>query len=80
MSDRPKPTKGAYAVLALPLLMLLIFFVAPFGIMIAYSFYRRPSRLARATLSFSKKLSNHIGAIKYCICDYTLNKCAALPD
>jgi len=41
---------------------------------------QRGSRLARATLSFSKKLSNHIGAIKYCICDYTLNKCAALPD
>ena len=43
MSDRPKPKRGAYAVLAFPLLMLLIFFVAPFGIMIAYSFYRRIS-------------------------------------
>ena len=43
MSDRPKPTRGAYVVLAFPLLMLLIFFVAPFGIMIAYSFYRRIS-------------------------------------
>jgi len=27
------------------------------------------SRLVRATLSFSKKLANHIGAIKYFICD-----------
>lgn len=26
------------------------------------------SRLARATLSFSKSLTNHIGAIKYFIC------------
>jgi len=34
----------------------------------------------RATLSFSKKLSNHIGAIKYFICDYNLTKCAALPE
>jgi putative spermidine/putrescine transport system permease protein len=41
VSERPKPTRGAYLVLAFPLLMLLIFFVAPFGIMIAYSFYRR---------------------------------------
>jgi insertion element IS1 protein InsB len=38
------------------------------------------SRLVRATLSFSKKLSNHIGAIKYFICDYNLTKCAALPE
>jgi insertion element IS1 protein InsB len=30
---------------------------------------QRVSRLARATLSFSKKLANHIGAIKYFICD-----------
>ena len=36
-------------------------------------------RLVRATLSFSKKLSNYIGAIKYFICDYNLTKCAALP-
>src|SRR5713101_7475107 len=40
---------------------------------------QRVSRLARATLSFSKKLSNHIGAIKYFICDYNLTRCAALP-
>ena len=35
---------------------------------------QRVSRLVRATLSFSKKLSNHIGAIKYFICDYNLFK------
>jgi hypothetical protein len=34
----------------------------------------------RATLSFSKKLSNHIGAIRYFICDYNLTKGAALPE
>jgi IS1 family transposase len=38
----------------------------------------RVSRLVRATLSFSKKLSNHIGAIKYFICDYNLTRSAAL--
>ncbi|MGH9900335.1 MAG: IS1 family transposase, partial [Pyrinomonadaceae bacterium] len=31
---------------------------------------QRVSRLARQTLSFSKKLANHIGAIKYFICHY----------
>lgn len=31
---------------------------------------QRVSRLVRATLSFSKKLANHIGAIKYFICHY----------
>jgi insertion element IS1 protein InsB len=41
---------------------------------------QRVSRLVRATLSFSKKLSNYIGAIKYFICDYNLTKCAALPE
>ena len=40
---------------------------------------QRVSRLVRATLSFSKKLANHIGAIKYFICDYNLTKGAALP-
>ena len=40
---------------------------------------QRVSRLVRGTLSFSKKLSNHIGAIKYFICDYNLTRCAALP-
>jgi len=33
---------------------------------------QRVSRLGRATLSFSKKLSNHIGAIRYFICNYNL--------
>lgn len=41
---------------------------------------QRVSRLVRATLSFSKKLSHHIGAIKYYICHYSLTKCAALPQ
>jgi insertion element IS1 protein InsB len=40
---------------------------------------QRVSRLVRATLSFSEKLSNHIGAIRYFICDYNLTKCVALP-
>ncbi len=35
---------------------------------------QRVSRLVRASLSFSKKLSNHIGAIKYFICHYNLDK------
>jgi insertion element IS1 protein InsB len=38
---------------------------------------QRVSRLVRTTLSFSKKLTNHIGAIKYFICHYNLTKCAA---
>jgi insertion element IS1 protein InsB len=37
------------------------------------------SRLVRETLSFSKKLANHIGAIKYFICHYNLTRTAALP-
>src|SRR4051794_23894330 len=41
---------------------------------------QRVSRLVRATLSFSKKLSNHIGAIKYFIYHYNLTKSAALPE
>jgi len=40
---------------------------------------QRVSRLVRATLAFSKKLTNHIGAIKYFICDYNLTRRAALP-
>jgi IS1 family transposase len=40
---------------------------------------QRVSRLVRSTLSFSKKLANHIGAIKYFICNYNLTKCAASP-
>jgi insertion element IS1 protein InsB len=33
---------------------------------------QRVSRLVRETLSFSKKLTNHIGAIKFFICHYNL--------
>ena len=33
---------------------------------------QRISRLVRATLSFSKKLANHIGAIHYFLCHYNL--------
>lgn len=33
---------------------------------------QRVSRLVRETLSFSKSLTNHIGAIKYFICHYNL--------
>ena len=40
---------------------------------------QRVSRLVRETLSFSKKLANHIGAIKYFICHYNLEKAVALP-
>jgi IS1 family transposase len=40
---------------------------------------QRVSRLVRETLSFSKTLANHIGAIKYFICHYNLTKAAALP-
>ncbi len=35
---------------------------------------QRVSRLVRKSLSFSKKLANHIGAIKYFICHYNLQK------
>jgi insertion element IS1 protein InsB len=38
---------------------------------------QRVSRLVRETLSFSKKLANHIGAIKYLICHYNLARAAA---
>ena len=34
---------------------------------------QRVSRLVRSTLSFSKKLSNHVGTIKYFICPITVN-------
>ncbi len=33
---------------------------------------QRVSRLVRKALSFSKKQSNHVGAIKYFICDYNI--------
>ena len=38
---------------------------------------QRVSRLVRETLSFSKKLAHHIGAIKYFICHYHLTRVAA---
>jgi insertion element IS1 protein InsB len=38
---------------------------------------QRVSRLVRAALSFSKKLANHIGAIKLCICHDNLMRAAA---
>jgi hypothetical protein len=40
---------------------------------------QRLSRLVRETLSFSKKLTHHIGAIKYFICHDNLTRAAALP-
>ena len=40
---------------------------------------QRVARLVRETLSFSKKLANHIGAIKYFICHYNLTRRVALP-
>jgi insertion element IS1 protein InsB len=38
---------------------------------------QRVSRLVRSALSFSKKLDNHIGAIKFFICHYNLTKAVA---
>ena len=38
---------------------------------------QRVSRLLLETLSFSKKLAHHIGAIKYFICHYNLTRVAA---
>jgi insertion element IS1 protein InsB len=38
---------------------------------------QRVSRLVREALSFSKKLANHIGAIKLFICHYNLTRTAA---
>ena len=40
---------------------------------------RRVSRLVRVTLSFSKTLARHIGAITYFVCNYNLTRGAALP-
>ena len=39
--------------------------------------HQRVSRLVGKALSFSKKLENHIGAIKYFICHYNLTKAQA---
>jgi putative spermidine/putrescine transport system permease protein len=41
MSEVRRPTGGTRAVLAFPLTMLAVFFLAPFGIMLATSFYHR---------------------------------------
>jgi putative spermidine/putrescine transport system permease protein len=41
VSERATPSRGTYAVLAFPVAMLLIFFLIPFAIMIATSFYHR---------------------------------------
>ena len=38
---------------------------------------QRVSRLVRSALSFSKKLANHFGAIRYFICNYNLLKAKA---
>jgi insertion element IS1 protein InsB len=39
---------------------------------------QRVSRLVRSTLAFSKKVENHIGAIRYFICQYNLTRAALL--
>jgi IS1 family transposase len=39
---------------------------------------QRVSRLVRSTPAFSKKLANHVGAIRYFICHYNLTRTAAL--
>ena len=39
---------------------------------------QRVSRLVRSTLAVSKKLENHIGAIRYFICHYNLTRTALL--
>ena len=41
--------------------------------------WQRVSRLVQETLAFSKKVENHIGAIRYFICDYNLMRPPALP-
>jgi insertion element IS1 protein InsB len=40
---------------------------------------QRVSRLVRATLALSKKVENHIGAIRYFLCHYNLARAGALP-
>jgi insertion element IS1 protein InsB len=39
---------------------------------------QRVSRLVRDTLAFSKKLANHISAIKFFLCHYNLARVASL--
>jgi putative spermidine/putrescine transport system permease protein len=41
VSERRQPTRGAYGVLAIPVAFLAVFFLVPFGMMVAASFYRR---------------------------------------
>lgn len=41
MSERRAPTKGSYAVLAAPVAFLAVFFLVPFAMMVAASFYHR---------------------------------------
>ncbi|MGZ8571451.1 MAG: ABC transporter permease [Actinomycetota bacterium] len=41
MTERRKPTRGSYLVLGVPLAFLCVFFLLPFGIMVATSFYHR---------------------------------------
>ena len=41
---------------------------------------QRVSRLVRETLSFSKRLANHIGTIRYFICHYNLTRATALHE
>jgi putative spermidine/putrescine transport system permease protein len=41
MTERRRPTRGTYGVLAVPVTVLLIFFLIPFAMMIATSFYHR---------------------------------------
>ena len=40
---------------------------------------QRMSCRVHASLSFSKKLATHLGAIRFFICNYNLEKAAALP-
>jgi insertion element IS1 protein InsB len=39
---------------------------------------QRVSRLVRSTLAFSKKVENHLGAIRYFICRYNLTRATLL--
>ena len=41
MTERRRPTRGTYGVLAVPVAVLVVFFLIPFGMMIATSFYHR---------------------------------------
>jgi insertion element IS1 protein InsB len=40
---------------------------------------QRVARLVRGTLAFSKKVRNHLGAIRYFICSHNLTRTAAVP-